>query len=225
MANYVNITLDTTQPSNPALLINSNDIYTTNQLVNLAIGTGDGITTGYQMKIWGSVDTAYDTNIKTTEGTSTWITYAASKQIKLSTGDGNKTVYMKLRDDVWNESAQISDSITLNTVVPVVTIGGQNVTKISKVTGKNELTFSFTSDVAFTEYKVKVVTIASASHDTGTLIATTNGSSNMVGSGTFASGTPVSCVVKGSDLEVASANDGDKIIKVFVKNEAGLWSV
>ena len=225
MANYVNITLDTTQPSNPALLINSNDIYTTNQLVNLAIGTGDGITTGYQMKIWGSVDTAYDTNIKTTEGTSTWITYSTSKQIKLSTGDGSKTVYMKLRDDVWNESAQISDSITLNTVVPVVTIGGQNVTKISKVTGKNELTFSFTSDVTFTEYKVKVVTIASASHDTGTLITTTNGSSNMAGSGTFANGTPVSCVVKGSDLEVASASDGDKIVKVFVKNEAGLWSV
>ena len=225
MANYVNITLDTTQPSNPALLINSNDIYTTNQLVNLAIGTGDGITTGYQMKIWGSVDASYDTNIKTTEGTSAWITYSNSKQIKLSTGDGSKTVYMKLRDDVWNESAQISDSITLNTVVPVVTIGGQNVTKISKVTGKNELTFSFTSDVAFTEYKVKVVTIASASHDTGTLIITTNGSSNMAGSGTFASGTPILCVVKGSDLEVASASDGDKIVKVFVKNEAGLWSV
>ena len=225
MANYVNITLDTTQPSNPSLLINNNDIYTTNQLVNLAIGTGDGNTIGYQMKIWGSVDTAYDTNIKTTEGTSTWITYATSKQIKLSTGDGSKTVYMKLRDDVWNESAQISDSITLNTVVPVVTIGGQNVTKISKVTGKNELTFSFTSDVAFTEYKVKVVTITSASHVTGTLIVTTNGSSNMAGSGTFASGTPISCVVKGSDLEVASASDGDKIVKVFVKNEAGLWSV
>ena len=148
MANYVNITLDTTQPSNPSLLVNNNDVYTTNQLVNLTIGTGDGITTGYQMKIWGSVDTAYDTNIKTTEGTSTWITYATSKQIKLSTGDGSKTVYMKLRDDVWNESAQVSDSITLNTVVPVVTIGGQNVTKISKVTGKNELTFSFTSIVS-----------------------------------------------------------------------------
>lgn len=225
MANYLTITLDTTAPSNPSILLNSGGVFATNQLVTASLSTSDSVTTGYQMKIWGNVDTTYDANVQASEGASAWITYATSKQIKLATGDGSKSVFAKIRDDVWNESAQVSDSITLNTVVPVATIVGQNVTKMSKNTGKNELTFSFTSDVAFVEYKIKVVTVSSASQDTGSQIPTTNGSTNVSGSGTFASGTPIAVNIKGSDLELASANDGDKIVKVFVKNEAGLWSV
>ena len=225
MANYLNITLDTTQPSNPSVKINNNNVFTTDQLVTLTIGTSDASVIGYQMKIWGDVDVSYDLNVKSTEETSSWITYNTSKQIKLSNIDGSKTIYTRIRDDVWNQSAQVSDSIILNTVVPVVSIGGQNVTKMSKVLGKDELTFSFTSDVNFVEYKVKVVTVESAAHDTGTLLSVANGSSNMFGSGSFTSGTPINCVVKGSDLEFASSTDGNKIIKVFVKNEAGLWSV
>lgn len=225
MASYLDIVLDTTAPASVQILLNNGDVYTTNQLVNAVISTADGSTVGYQMKIWGNVDPAYDANIQTTEGASTWITYEASKQIKLSNVDGLKTINSRLRDDVWNESSQVSDSITLNTAVPTVTLSAQNVTRMSKVTGKNELTFSFTSDVIFTEYKVKYVTGASATHDTGTLIPITNGSVNMSNTGTFASGTPINCIVKGADLELANASDGSKKIKVFVKNEAGIWSV
>ena len=226
MANYFNIILDTLGPQNPSVSINSGATYTNNPLVTLANGCSDADKTGYQMKIWGNVDTAYDTDIKTTEGTSNWITYAASKQIKLATGDGTKTVYIKIRDDVWNESDQASDSITLDTSVPVATITGPDVSKISKIASKDTAAFSFSVDTAFVEYKVKVVPSSSSLHDAGSQIPTTAGSTNMSGTaGNYPANTPISCTIKGADLETASAGDGAKIVKVFVKDAAGNWSV
>lgn len=225
MANWFNLILDTLGPQDPSVSINSGDAYTNDQLVTLSIGTSDSDKTGYQMKIWGDVDTAYDTNIQATEGTSTWITFATSKQVKLSTGDGTKTVYVKLRDDVWNESAQASDSITLDTTVPVVTITGPDVSKISKVASKDTAAFSFSVDQTFVEYKVKVVPSTSSLHTAGTQIPIAAGSTNMSGTGSFAASTPISCTIKGADLETASAGDGTKTIKVFVRDAAGNWSV
>lgn len=234
MANYFNLVLDTTGPANPSISINGGAYYSTADLVDLTIGTGDGNTSGYQMKIWGDVDLANDNNIQDTEANSTWITYSTSKQVKLSSADGQKTLNLKLRDDVHNESAQVSDSIIKDTTLPVVTISGPDVSKISKITGKNESSFSFQADSEFEEYKVKVVSSTGASHDTGTLIPTTNGSSNMsevfVSDGAMEDSAghpandPITCVINGADLELASAGDGNKIIKVFVKDDAGNWS-
>lgn len=225
MANFFNLTLDTTGPSNPTVSIEANASYATQQLVNLTIGTGDAITTGYQMKIWGNVDTTYDTSVKDTEVLSQWITYATTKQVKLLTGDGTKTIYLKIRDDVYNESAQASDSITLDTTRPVVTISGPDVTKISEQSGKDVASFSFTVDQAFVEYKIKVVASSGSAENTGIQIPTTAGSTNMNGTaGNYAASTAINCTIKGTDLETASAGDGSKVIKVFVKDAAGNWS-
>lgn len=225
MSNYFYLTLDTTGPANPSITIEGGAQYATQQLVDCAISTSDGDTTGYQMKIWGDVDTANNPDIQDTEANSNWITFSASQQVKLSSGDGSKTINVKIRDDVYNESAQASDSITLDTTLPVVTISGPDVTKISKKPGKNECAFSFTVDTVFDEYKVKVVSSTGAAHDTGTLIGTANGSTNMSGNaGGYAADTAINCTITGADLEAASAGDGEKIIKVFVKDEAGNWS-
>lgn len=226
MANNFTLTLDTTGPSNPSVQIEGGAAYVTQQIVDLTIGTSDGDTTGYQMLIWGSVDLAYNANIQDTDANSTWITYNTTQQIKLSTGDAEKTIYIKIRDDVYNESSQASDSTILDTTLPVVTITGPDVPKISKISGKNVCSFSFQSDVIFDEYKVKVVSAAGAAHDTGVLIGITNGSTNMSGNaGSYAASTPINCQIFGTDLETASAGDGDKIIKVFVKDQATNWSV
>ena len=218
MANYFNLTLDTTAPSGLSVSINSGAEYTTSQSVTLAIATSDADTTGYQMKIWG-IDGV------STESEASWETYQASKQAQLASGDGLKTVYVKIRDDVYNESASASSSITLNTTVPQVTITGPDVSRISKTSPKNVCTFSFTSDTAFTEYKVKVVPSINSLNDAGTTIGTTNGSTNMSGSGTYSASTSTTCTINGADLDAADSGDGQKIIKVFVKTAAGLWSV
>ena len=176
--------------------------------------------------MWGNVDTTHNANIQGTEGASSWITYNVSQQVKLSPVDGSKTIYLKIRDDVYNESAQVSDSINLDQTIPVVTIVGPDVYKISKNNGKNISSFSFQCDSVFNEYKIKVVGASGATHDTGIQIGSANGSSNVSGNvGGYLASTPINCQITGADLESASAGDGSKIIKVFVRDEAGLWSV
>lgn len=218
MASYFNLVLDTLAPQGLTVKLNNGSQYTTSKNVTLSISVSDTATSGYQMKVWG-IDGA------SSEDSASWETFAATKSIALSTGDGLKTVYVKIRDDVCNETAAASATITLDTSVPAVTIIGPDVSRISKTAPKNVATFSFTSDVAFTEYKIKVVPSKSSLHDAGTLIGTANGSTNMTATGTFKASTAISCKICGKDLEMASSGDGEKIIKVFVKNAHGTWSV
>lgn len=226
MSSYFNLTLDTTAPSNITLSIMNGAQFATQQLVDLTIGCTDPDTIGYQILIWSSdIDPTYDTDIQASEVTSTWITYTTSKQIKLSENQGEKVIFLRVRDSVNNPSSQISDSIILDTSLPVVTISGADVTKISKITGKDTASFSFQCNEIFSEYKIKVVNSTGASHDTGIQIPTTAGSTNMSGIvGNYPANTPINASVKGSDLQTASSGDGVKIIKVFVLDQSGFWS-
>ena len=218
MASYFNLVLDTLAPQGLTVKLNNGSQYTTTKTVQLSVNVTDESAEGYQMKVWGieGVDT---------ESSAVWENLANIKSIILPSGDGLKTVYVKVRDDVCNETAAASATITLDTSVPAVTIIGPDVSRISKTAPKNVATFSFTSDVAFTEYKIKVVPSKSSLHDAGTLIGTANGSTNMTATGTFKASTAISCKIYGKDLEAASSGDGEKIIKVFVKNAHGTWSV
>lgn len=219
MASYFNLTLDTTAPSGLTLQINDGALYATNTAVKLTVSVEDDATTGYQMKIWG-IDGVAD------ESSASWENYATTKNVNLTAGDGLKTVYIKVRDDVGNESAAVSDTITLNTAVPVVTITGPDKSKISKVAGFNTSIINFTADVEFEEYKVCVVPANTSAQDAGTVIGTTNGSVNTSGNeGNYPASENIQVTINGADLEAASAGDGVKIIKVFVKTVAGIWSV
>ena len=218
MASFFKLVLDTLAPSGVSLSINSGAEYTTSRNVTLAIGTSDSDTTGYPMKIWGIDGIG-------AESDASWETFATSKSVTLPSGDGLKTVYVKIRDDVYNESSAVSASITLNTSVPAVTITGPDVSRISKTNPKNVCSFSFVCDVDFVEYKVKVVPATNSLQDAGVQIGTSGGSTNMAATGTFSANSAITCKIYGSDLETASSGDGEKIIKVFVKNSAGTWSV
>ena len=218
MASYFNLTLDTLAPQGLTIKLNNGSQYTTNKTVQLAVNVTDESADGYQMKVWGIDGIAKESD-------AVWETLANIKNVTLSTGDGLKTVYVKVRDDVYNETAAASATITLDTSVPAVTIIGPDVSKISKTSPKDVATFSFTSNTAFTEYKIKVVPSNSSLHDAGVQIGTANGSTNMTATGTFKASTAISCKVYGKDLEAASSGDGEKIIKVFVKNAHGTWSV
>lgn len=227
MPNNFLLELDTTAPAGVSLTLAGGATATGTQTVTAAIATSDGVTTGYQMKLWGTVDGAFDVDVQATEATSNWISYSASKSIKLATGDGVKTLNLKIRDDVWNESAQVSDTITLDTSAPVPNvITGPSPAKISKVAGKRVSTFGWQTDQDFVDYKVKVVTSATDPDTAGTTIGTTNGSTNVAATGgTFLAATTITTTIDGADLEAASAGDGQKRIKVFVKDATGNWSL
>lgn len=233
MANYFNLTLDTTGPSNPSITLEGGAQYATTDLIDYTVNTSDGNTSGYQMKVWGDIDldwaitngyvgsgaTAVD------QASALWITYSESNQLQLASGDGSKTVNVIIRDDVRNPSAQASDSVTLDSSRPIVTITGPDKARISKQTGANTSNFSFSVDSGFQEYKVKAVSSTGASHDTGTTIPTNNGSNNMAATGSWASGAVIDSTITGADLEDASAGDGTKVVKVFVQDDAGNWSI
>ncbi|CZT57901.1 hypothetical protein [Solibaculum mannosilyticum] len=131
MASYFNLTLDTLAPAGLTVTLNDGAEYTTSASVTLKLKLTDSTTTGYQMKIWG-IDGVDD------EGSASWETYAAQKSITLVSGDGLKTVHVKVRDDVGNESAESSDTITLDTAIPAVTVTGPDKSKISKVATYNQ---------------------------------------------------------------------------------------
>lgn len=219
MASYFNLTLDTTAPSGLTVSINDDALYTTSTTVTVKLTLSDEQTTGYQMKIWGIAGAA-------NEGDASWQTYAAEKVVTLESGDGLKTIHVKVRDDVGNESAEASDDITLNTAVPAVTVTGPDKSKISKVSGFDKSKISFTVDVEFAEYKVCVVPETSSTQDAGTQIPTSGGSVNTSGTGgSYPASTPIEVTISGADLQTASSGDGVKVVKVFVKTPAGIWSV
>lgn len=219
MASFFNLILDTLAPTGLSLKLNDGATYATNNTVTAAVSVTDGDTTGYQMKIWGIKSAAE-------EADASWETFASTKSIVLTDGDGLKTVCIKVRDDVGNETATVTATITVNTAVPVVTITGPDKSKISKISGFDTCAFSFVSDVDFEEYVVKIVPTTSSLNTAGTAISTTNGSTNTSGSaGGYKKADAIDVTIKGADLAAASSGDGTKIIKVFVRNAAGTWSV
>lgn len=220
MAAFFNLTLDTLAPQGVTLSINAGAIYTSNKSVTLAIGCSDASTAGYSMKIWGSIVGA------ATENDAKWENYSATKTVTLTDGDGLKTIYVKVRDNVWNEAEPVSATITLNTSIPVVTIVGPDVSIISEVVGKNTAKFNFTADAIFDEYKVGVVPSNNSTVNDVTVIGTTSGSANTSGSdGNYPAKTNIEVSINGTDFKTAAGGaDGTYIIKVFVKNQAGTWS-
>lgn len=223
MASYFNLTLDTLAPAGLSVTINGDAVYATSTAVSLDIAVTDADTTGYQMKIWGLDGAAEETDAN-------WETFTTTKNVTLPGGDGLKTVYVKVRDDVGNESAAASDTITLDTVVPSVTISGPDKTKISKIVGYDVAVINFMASVEFKQYKVCVVPATSSTQTSGITIGTAGGSQNTSGNkgdgeDLFPKDTNIEVSINGTDLEAASSGDGVKIVKVFVQSQAGNWSV
>lgn len=222
---YTEVELDLTGPDISSLVIGTGASKVNVTVLKLNITPDEAATDVAQMKIWGDVDPTYDSDIQTTEEGSTWITYANTKNIKLSEEDGTKVIHCKLRDDVYNEGEAKTATTILSTELPTVAITtGPTPNKISKIATKDTSEFQFQASADFTEYKVCVVADTGAIESAGTVIQTTNGSQNMSGTGTFAKEDQISCVIKGADLEAASPGDGKKIIKIFVKDTQGVWS-
>lgn len=217
MSAFFNLTLDTLAPVISAFQINNGASVTTVKTVTLNITCSDSDVTA--MKIWG-------TSAAAAEGDASWETFAASKTITLPDGgDGSYTVYVKVRDDVHNESSASTASITVSTQLPAITITGPDLSKIGADTDVNVANFSFSSSVGIKAWKVKLVPQTTSAEDAGTQIPTTGGSLAMTGL-VLAASTPQSCKIFGTDLRTAcGGTDGMYVIKVFGQSaENNLWS-
>lgn len=228
MASSTLITLDLTAPD-AALSIEGGSSVTSDADVDLTITSA--ASDKAQMKIYGDVDDAFATSeYRAVEANAPWISFNASKTVRLSAIDGAKTVRVKVRDDVNNVSTEASDSITLNTLIPTLSITvALTPTKISKQTTKDTATFTFESDVDLDQWKVNLVAAQDEAHTAGTVIPETGGSDTQ--GTTLAADTPQVVTITGTDLEAAGASGAGATgtqarIKVFGRSaENGQWSV
>lgn len=219
MASYFTLTLDTTAPTGGRITISSP---TTERTVPVALLATDAT----QMKLWGDIVASTSSSTKITESTASWIGYHTSASVILSDGDGAKTVYVKFRDEVGNETGAISTVVVLDNTAPTAAISsGPDRSTISEVSGFDKCTFSWSVDEAFNEYKICIVPSNTSPHNVGTPIGITNGSSNMAATGSFNAGQAITSVITSADLRAASDSDGAKIIKIFVKDLVGNWSI
>lgn len=237
MANYVKITLDTIGPSGVSVLINGDADKITSTAATLTISCSDTDLTGYQMKIWG-------TAAAPTESDAVWETYQAEKNVTFSSGDGQKTVYVKVRDDVWNESATATDTVLLVTKVPVVTNMTTDVSKISLVQRKDSFRLDFYFDENISTAKVMIVQDVNAPHNAPSNVLIPCAAGSVIyhsdtdfgdeietdylelTNGEYSSTGYVTCSIYAEDITSVAPGDGVKIIKAYVKSAAtGSWSI
>ena len=181
-------------------------------------------------------------------GAGEWMKFSYEKNIVLTGGDGVKSVDVVIRDDLYNEGDPAGDTITLYESVPIVTVTGPTVSRISDKEGKNVTTFTFTADKAINAFRVVAAENISVLYDDATnrLIPSVNGSRvtvqndsgetvdvyhadglmfNIGGLGKYPAGKEFTVTLYGNDLCEVSPDDGLKLIKVFVKEFDGNWSV
>ncbi|MBU0975648.1 MAG: Ig-like domain-containing protein, partial [Patescibacteria group bacterium] len=102
------IKVDADIPINGSIVLNSGEQYTTGENVDATILAEDELSGLDQMMISESADFSG----------AVWEIYSTGKNLGLSSGDGNKTVYIKFVDNVGNETSASTDSIVLDGTVP-----------------------------------------------------------------------------------------------------------
>ena len=115
----ITVTYSNTTPSG-SININSGTAYTKSTNVTLNLSAMDNVgVTGYYLSTSSTVPLATATGWTAVTSTTS---YNANVSYTLSSGDGSKTVYVWYKDAAGNVSATASDSITLDTTAPAITI-------------------------------------------------------------------------------------------------------
>lgn len=228
MSSYFTLTLDTAPPANPSIVANGGAPSAAQPEVLIEVDTSDyqaGARDVTEMRLWGDVDLSADPSVQADELTSNWQPYRQLSVIRLSATPGTKTIYARMRDDVGNETLVVSTAITYNPDLLYVTITSPVTrSRISKVDGYDEATFVWEASGPITAYRVRVVPSIGSPVTSGVPLGAAFGSLNVSGDQALAAATPVTTTITGADLQAASPGDTDKVCKVFVRDESGVWS-
>ena len=104
--------IDTVSPEVTSFAIDNDDLYVSSTSVSVSVTADD---TGA-----GVAEVMIDDDASLSGGT--WIPHEGSVDYTVTSGDGTKTLYGKVRDGAGNESSLVSDSITLDTLSPTIQI-------------------------------------------------------------------------------------------------------
>ena len=182
---------DTTAPSG-SVSINSGASYTNSTTVTLTLSATDSVgVVGYYVSTSSSTPVASASGWNSATSTTS---YSGSVSYTLASGDGSKTIYVWYKDFGGNVSSSASDSITLDTTAPIVTI-----------TSPTSDPYTSTSST---------VSLEGSSSDTTSGVKEVTWSSDKGSSGT-ASGTNY------WSISSVSLSTGDNKITVTAKDNAG----
>jgi len=164
-------TVDNTAPTG-SMTINSGDTYTILPEVTLTLTATDATSGVSQMMV--SEDSTFT-------GAS-WETYATTKSMTLSSGDGTKTVYVKFKDQAGNISEVYSDTIILDGTAPSDEI---SINSNATYTKAREVTLTIdATDVLSGVYQMMISEQADLSDGTWETYATTKSWTLSTGDGT-----------------------------------------
>ena len=107
------ITLDTASPTGGSIVINANAQATNNPTVTLTLSAADSLSGVSQMRFANDTCASYSAPDPYATSKTSWA---------LSSGDGSKTVCVQFADAAGNWSAPVSDTITLDTTPPTLSI-------------------------------------------------------------------------------------------------------
>lgn len=99
---YSKVIADITAPTGWTFNINNNAATTSNINISLNIICASDTSNPIQVAFWN------------TSNPINWQTCASTKSHTLTSWNGNKIVYMRFKDSVWNMSSQLSDTINLS---------------------------------------------------------------------------------------------------------------
>ena len=186
-------TSDTTAPTNTSITINSGASYTNSTAVTLTLSATDSVgVTGYYLSTSSSTPVASASGWNSVTSTTS---YSGSASYPLTSGDEQKTVYVWYKDAAGNVSSSASDSITLDTTAPIVTITSPTSSDTYTATSN---TVSLSGSASDSTSGVKEVTLSNDKGGSGDASGTTNWSiSNM------------------------SLSNGDNVITVTATDNAG----
>lgn len=209
----------------------------------------------FQFKIYGDFTETAQAEQGITEANAEWRGYTPDSgqnymsitSLFCTSGDGEKEVYIKIRDNAGNENeGTIKDSFHYDTSEPVVVVSNIDYQIISKVrtlrrgasgeiAGKwaDECNFTFTPNEHIQAYKVCAYAdqaAAEAGDENDAAIPSAGGSVNMSATG-IDSDNAVSAKIRGADFEAALGdiaepgdNDGAHVVVVYVQDLGGTWS-
>ncbi len=109
---------------------------------------------------------------------------------------------------------RVGSVVPADVLAPTPTVTSVDVSKISRVAGKDVAAVNFTTNEDFVEFEVRVVADAGSSRASG----------NQLETAVVGARSAHSITVTDDELVAAAGAEGTNVLKVFVKDAAGNWS-
>ena len=234
IVNSVSTIYDNSIPIINSVIINNGNEYTQYPTVIVRVNFANSISGINTIKLQGDIATGATTNITLTDSDRI-AGYKDISTVLSSSTEGQKTIIVQIQNRTGTLSDSKSDTIILDTSLPVIDINAPDYNIISKehtprsgtaIEKYNDMcTFTWSSNKNLLAFKICVNEIGQTAAE-ASAIGAAYGSQNMTG-GAVAANTNITSVICGADFaatDVVNDIDGAYEVIVYGQDEGGNWS-